>query len=324
MSLVSRSDQAIRAGGPVLDDPRMLNLDLVMAGERMSGQLAGSPSEWTRVADADTDRIKRTASPDYVSMLDAFSPEVIYAGSVNVSPTDTQTVLLHFTGPANGNGSVEATLEDPNHPAWQFRLAGIVIGNRYREANWPLRLVQVRDSEPPGISPTALVLQFRALALRMESGLLMGEFRGRTFRFESLPPDETGRRRTLAAGRQRALGAALHAGAVFDGTAADPAKTQRSSLRLRVVSFDDSKNALEARLESAFSPALFRILEGKVYRDAGVIRFPFDMRPNTYGIARTAVEPWFKGGGDVLILSVNNGSLSGQDGYTWTFEFRVP
>lgn len=323
LSLVSRSDKAIGYGGPILDDPKMINLQLAIEADRLSGQYGTLPLQLTRVPDADTDRVKRSASPDYFAMLEAMVPDAFYLGAVKLSETNTQQILLRFTRAANGSTPAEAVLQDPEREAWQFKLAGPLIGNRHREANWPLRLAEVRDSMPPAIPVKSFVLQFRALALRMENGVLMGDYRNRPFRFERLSSDETARRLRATTAWRQAFSSAIRPGGVIDGTAVDPTKAIRSQLRLRILTVDSAKAAIEARLESIQNPALFRTVSGKIFAEAGTLNLAFDVRPNTYGLARTAAEPWFKGGRDALTLAVNAMALTGQDGYTWNFEFPL-
>ncbi len=323
LSLVSRSDQAIRYGGPVLDDPKMVNLQLAIEGDRLSGQYGTNPLELTRVADTDADRVKRSASPDYFAMLEAMVPDAFYLGAVKLSETNTQQILLRFTRAANGATPAEAVLQDPEREAWQFKVAGPLIGNRYREANWPLRLAEVRDTMPPAIPLKSFVLQFRALALRMENGVLMGDYRNRPFRFERLSSDEAARRLRTTATWRAAFTAAIRPGAVLEGATVDPTKAVRTQVRLRVINVDSKKNTVEARLESVQSPTLYRMVAGKIFSDAGVLNLIFDINANTYGIVRNAPEPWFRGGRDILTLAVDGMALTGQDGHNWTFAFPL-
>ncbi len=324
VALTSLSDQVIRSGGPVLDNPQMIHLLLAVKGERLIGSLAGTASEWSRVPDEETEHVKRAASPDYFAMLDALQPAAIYSGVVKTSATGSEQILLRFGGVPDAGSPVQAVLEDPSHPAWQFQLAGPLIGNRYREAHWPLRLTQIRDSVPPGIPPKAFLPRLSSLALHMENDTLMGDYRGQTFRFEPLSLEETTRRRQMGAMRQQVLQSLLRAGVVASGDAVDAARSQRSQLRLLLLKVESGANTLEARLESAAAPTLYRQLAGKIYPEAGVISLVFDIRPNTYGVARTAIEPWFKGGRDTLTLAVDGSSLAGQDSHGWTFAFRSP
>jgi len=323
LSLVSRSDQMTRNGGPVLDDPKMVNLELVIDSDRVSGQLGASAIQFTRVPDADTERVKRAASPDYFAMLGAMVPDAYYSGSVKLSEASTQQILLRVMRAADATKSIEVVLQDPEREAWQLKLTGPLIGNRHREANWPLRLAEVRDATPPGIPAKSLAPQFRALPLRMENGALIGSYRNQTFRLEPLSSGEAARRLRATASWRQAFNSAIRPGGVIDGTAVDPTKALRSSLRLRVLSMDSAKGTIETRLESIQSPTLFRNVSGKVFADAGTLSLAFDMRANTYGIARTATEPWFKGGRDSLTLAVDGLALTGQDGHNWSFEFKL-
>ena len=69
-----------------------------------------------------------------------------------------------------------------------------MVGNRYRETTWPLRLAVVRTAIPPGIPLKSSVVQFPALALRVENGKLIGDFRNRPFSFDLLSREEAARR----------------------------------------------------------------------------------------------------------------------------------
>jgi len=161
------------------------------------------------------------------------------------------------------------------------------------------------------------------LALRIEDGVLIGDDRGMPFRFEPLSATETSRRQQTTAAWRDALTTILRNGAVLEGSATDSTKTTRSAVRLRVTNVDTAKSTVEFRLESASAPNLFRMVSGRYYPEAGVLNLVRDVRPNTYGIVRTAQEPWFRGGRDTLNLAIENFVLAGQDGHVWSFEFPV-
>jgi hypothetical protein len=53
------------------------------------------------------------------------------------------------------------------------------------------------------------------------------------------------------------------------------------------------------------------------------LNLAFDVRPGEYAIDRRAPEPFFKGGRDNIVLTLEGTTLTGQDGHTWRFEFNV-
>jgi hypothetical protein len=323
MSLASRSDQAIPYAGPVSGDAKLIKIELAVQSDHLSGELDGHACQFARVADGDEDRTKRGASPDFFAMRDATVPGTFYSGSFKLTEANTQTILLRFTRADKDGALTEAVLQDPTHDAWQCKLTGPLIGNTYRERTWPLRLTVVRNSIPPGISAQAFVLQFPVLALRMENGTLLGDYRGRPFPFEPIAQDEAARRLKAATTRRNVFDAGLRPNAVLQGTALNPAGALTSPLVLRVLTRDEAESSLTARLESGRAPGLYRNLNGKVFADAGVLSLSFDTRPNTYSLEPRAPEPFFRGGGDNLVLSHDGMVLTGQDGYNWKFEFRL-
>ncbi len=323
LSLASRTDQAIGYGGPVLGDPRLLKLELVFDTDRLSGDLAGSACQFARVPDGGEDDFRRKASPDYFALRDVVTPGLIYQGSVNIAPGTTQQIILGFTASQNGSTLISAVLQDPDREAWQYRCTGPLVGNHNRDGNWPLRLTVDRSSIPPGIPAKSPVLQFPTLALRIENGTLIGDFRNMPFPFTPLSREDTARRIQATAAWQRAFQNRIQPGGSLAGTTANPDGSAKNAVVLKVTAFDAATHAIVARLESGRDPAVFRNLTGKGFPDAGTVNFDFDVRPNQYKVDPRAPEPFFRSGRDNLILAVDGLELTGHEGQNWNFAFHL-
>jgi len=323
LSLASGTDQMVRNGGPVLGEPRLVKLELGIEAEKLTGELDTIACQLTRVADGDAERFKREASPDYFGLMDAIAPGTIYQGKVPVAGGAGDKIYLQFTRVEKNGATVEALVQDPDHEAWQFKVSGALIGNRYREAQWPIRLAVVRPALSPGISAKALIMQFGAVALRIENSRLISDYRGQPFHFEPVPREEALQRLQGAALRRKTLAALTQPGAALAGETVNPQKDVRTPVRLRVINANATDGSITLRLESGQLPGVFRNLVGKVFEDAGALNLSFDVRPGEYNVDRRAVEPFFKGGRDTIVLALEGGRLSGQDGHLWSFEFKT-
>ena len=316
LSLVlgTRSDQALRGAGPILDLVDTWNIAFQVDAD---GNLLGTSNDYeyrfVRVPAAQVAGVKAELTATQVAALAASAAGVVYQG-VAVARRDqaSESVLLRFTRQENDGALLAASLESAEHPSWHRTLRGTVATNRYRNGDQPIRL-RLSRGDNTRRAPDRSVFGWGgdlALALRVDDAQLTGEDEVFTYRFTRLSVEQVQQLAADRASREQKFFNLVRAGAVYDGTVRDGTGFI-SRVRLRFIAIDQGEGSLTAAIDSREQNGVFHEWKGAFdaaegilalgssgrghFNPNGNLRVPFLSRHGSFRLNLTLDETGFTG-----------------------------
>jgi hypothetical protein len=293
ISLRTLSNQAIRDGGPILDNNDTWTVNLVLdANGTLEGNTDGYLYHFTRVADAEAEAVKNEAQQQMRSLLDTIAPGSAFIGAV-VSKRDnsSEQVLLRINRVENNGVLLAASLESIDRSNWKRALAGTIIGNRYRSENHPVRLKRSGDDAvkraPDG---SVFSVPYDAqLMFSLDGETLRGDDGNYRYELKHASASDLAELQAKHAARTGRFSAAVRTGATYDGTARN-SDGFVGRVRLRFTAVDLAHDTVALVVESRDQVGIHTDLKGAPvpeegllslrtgagsYNSSGVLRVPF-------------------------------------------------
>ncbi len=264
LNLSSPPDQAVRGGGPYLENTQAWSFALRMdrsgtLQETNRGyQYVFQPLNPEQAASA-----RASLGAEFDAAAAASRPGALYRGTaVAREGGASEPLLLRFAGPPGDGGLVKGQLESTTR-SWRRPFAGSILGNARRSEGEPLRLhsaaadaVEEAGADSALGNPADLDLR-----LGVENGALAGEDAQYTYRFS---PEEAGDLDALNASRAALaarLRGAVREGIAFDGTARDD-QGSNTPVRLEIGRVDRRKGTFAASIHSLAVANVYQAFAG--------------------------------------------------------------
>lgn len=325
LNLTSSPEQAVRNGGPFLENTQVWTLALRADPTGGLSERNGTVQyQFQPIGPDQASALRLRLEAEFRSSVAATQPDQLYVGTASSRESGaSEPVLLRFTGRPNGGGSIEARLESTTR-SWKRPLRGFVLTNARRSGGRPIVLrtasgEAVEDAPPTSVLGTQEDLELR---LGLDSGSLAGE--DERFSYQLAVAGAPERRRMAAEGEERArrfLGA-FRSGITFDGILHEEQGFVTGG-RLEIVRIDRRTGSVSARIRSVSEPGVFRELLGTCDPAGGSVMLDTTGR----GVLDTGDDfnlPLFKSAASAAVhLDLTGSSITGgiEGDPSWVFEF---
>jgi hypothetical protein len=325
LNLTSPPDQAVRNGGPFLENTQVWTLALgVDPRGGLSQKDAFFEYRFQSMSPDQASALKARLEAEYVGAMAATRPDLLYEGVATSRDSGaTEPVLLRFTGRPTGGGSVDARLESPTR-SWRRPLRGAIASNARRSGGRPVVLrtgaaEAVEDAPPDSVMGARQDLELR---LGLESGSLVGGDEKYTYRFDIAGASDLSRMRIEAAERAHRFLGVFRNGIVYDGILREE-QGFVAGARLEIMRIDRRTGAIAARMHSVSQPNVFREFLGTCDPAGDSVMLGATGR----GVLNTGDDfdaPFFKSAASSSVhLELAGTSITGgiEGDTSWIFEF---
>jgi hypothetical protein len=264
IDLVSTPSQAVRGGGPILEDAQTWSLALRWDPvQGFSGEGRHHSFKFQRLSDHQASEAKLILSKEYGSAVDATAPNSLFVGTATSRSTGaSEPILLRFISRADRGSALEARLESTTH-SWQRSLNGMIVANARRSGGEPIRL-RTDSGGAVQDAPAESVLGWRdglEIRLGVDRGSLLGEDEQFTYRLAVAGDADLHRLEDERLERIASLEGIFRPGIAFDGTLREE-QGFTAHVRLEVDSIDRRTGTVTARVGSRSRLNVFREFSG--------------------------------------------------------------
>ncbi len=261
LTLSSAASQAVRNGGPVLENtqnwPLTLNMD---AAGRLTGQNRYFQYQFQPVPPGQVAPLRTRLEAEFQQAIAATEPGSLFQGAVaSIASGAAEPVLLRFTSRSDDGKSFEATVESTTR-SWKRAFHGRIIDNARRSRGEPLRLSSGAYDAVVD-APIASVLgdpEDLEIGLNPAGGMLSGEDAHYTYRLARAEETDMHRLQASRAQRARHFMGVLRDGISYDGTLRED-QGFITHARLSIDHVDRETGAVTASITS--------LARSKVYRE---------------------------------------------------------
>jgi hypothetical protein len=265
LSLSSPTDQAVRNGGPFLENTQAWAFALRM--DPITGILSEENRFYRyRFQFVDSGRaaaLKAGLAEEFDGAFSAAAPGALYRGSaVSKASGSSEAVLLRFAGRSGDGESIQAAIESTTR-MWKRPLHGAIIGTSRRSGGRPVRL-RSGSNEAVAEAPSDSVLGYAGdleMRLGFERGSLYGDDEKFTYRLEAVRGGDFDTLDAARAARAARLGSVLRDGVAYDGIIRDD-QGSVTQVRLEIARVDRHTGAVSASIHSLVMLNVYQDLLG--------------------------------------------------------------
>jgi hypothetical protein len=264
LSLTSRPGQAVRGGGPFLEDAQTWSFALRWDPARgLFGESRRYNLQFRAMSPQQASEVKERLSREFAGALEATRPGLLLIGTATSRASDkSEPILLRFVSRRDDGSSLDARIESPED-SWGRPLHGEIATNAKRSGGAPILLQAasndaVRDAPAESVfgCPDDLVLRLAA-----NGRSLAGEDEKFTYRLAVASDADFRRMEAARLERMARLVNVFRPGIAYDGVLREE-QGFRSRARLEVDSLDPRTGAISARIVSLSRPNVFRVFSG--------------------------------------------------------------
>jgi hypothetical protein len=327
LALVSHPNQAVRGGGPILEDAQTWSLALRwnppggLSGESRHYEFTFQPLGAPEAAEA----VSRLRG-EYDGAVEATAPGALYVGSAtSVASGASEPVLLRFIGREGRGAALIARMESANQ-AWKRGLRGSILANSRRSGGEPILLLADGAGAAQDAPADSALGWHDDLEIRLSAdrGSLAGRDGHFTYRLAVAKDADLHRLETDRAERLARLAALFRPGVAFDGTFREE-QGFTTHARLEVDSVDRETGAVSAHIGSRSLLNVRREFQG-VFDPSGSALVLEATARGSFHADEDFDVPFLKTGAPATLrLSPSGNSIAGkiEGDPTWTIDFPV-
>ena len=327
LSLTSRPNQAVRGGGPFLEDAQTWSFALRWDPERgLFGESRRYTLQFRAMSPQQASEVKDRLNREFAGALGATKPGLLLIGTATSGASGkSEAILLRFVSQGEGGSSLDARIESPEH-SWVRPLHGAIATNSKRSGGEPI-VLQAASNDAVGDAPPESVFGCRddlELRLAANGPSLAGEDAKFTYRLAAASDADLRRLQAERRERMAQLVNIFRPGIAFDGVLREE-QGFRSQARLEIDSLDRETGALSARIVSLSRPNVLRALSGALDPSGSAVSLNAAAR-EAFAPDGSFDAPFLKTAAAAsLRMVLTGGSITGRiEGDTaWTMEFPV-
>jgi hypothetical protein len=264
LNLASLPDQAIRSGGPFLENAQTWKFALSV--DRQGGLSERNQFFQYQFQAMDPDQalaLRARLGEEFDGAFAATKPGLLYHGTASsVASGASEPILLRFTGRSEAGASLEAAVESTARP-WKRALHGSITANSRRSGGAPIRLrtrssEAIEDAPPDTVLGTADDLDLR---FRVQDGSLVGNDGRFTYRLSIAEASDIHRLEADRAERARRFKEVFKDGIVYDGTVHED-QGFVTHARLEIARIDWESGSIAASVHSLVQLGIYRDFVG--------------------------------------------------------------
>ncbi len=264
LNLSSAASQAVRNGGPVLENTQNWSLSLNMdSAGRLTGQNRYFQYQFQPVPPAQMVALRTRLETEFQQAVAATEPGSLFEGTAaSVATGAAEPILLRFSSRSDDGKSFEATLESTTR-SWKRALHGRIIDNARRSRGEPLRLSSGANDAVVD-APVASVLgdpEDMEIGLNPSAVSLTGEDSHFTYRLVRAEETDLSRLQAGRAQRARHFMGVLRDGISYDGTLRED-QGFITHARLEIEHIDRETGAVTASIHSLARSRVYRGFTG--------------------------------------------------------------
>jgi hypothetical protein len=141
LTLVSHPNQAVRGGGPILEDAQTWSLALRWNPlQGLSGESRHYDFQFQLISDQEASEARASLAREYESAMGATGPGTLFIGSATARASGaSEAILLRFMTREGRGATLGARIESTTQ-TWQRSLSGTIVANSRRSGGDPIRL----------------------------------------------------------------------------------------------------------------------------------------------------------------------------------------
>ena len=327
LTLVSHPNQAVRGGGPILEDAQTWSLALRWNPLKgLSGESRHYEFQFQLISGQEASEARASLAREYESAMGATGPGALFIGSATArSSGASEAILLRFMTREDRGATLGARIESTTQ-TWQRNLSGMIVANSRRSGGDPIRL-EAASAGAVQVAPPESVFGWRdnlQIRLGADRGSLVGEDEHFIYKLSIATDADLHRLEAERLERLSHLAAIFRPGIAFDGTFHEE-QGFTTVARLDVESVDRKTGVVLAQIDSRGRLGVHREFKGN-----------FD--PSGSALVLTATErgsfrpdedfdvPFLKAGVPATVrLSPEGNSLVGkiEGDPSWKIEFPL-
>jgi hypothetical protein len=264
LTLVSHPNQAVRGGGPVLEDAQAWSLALRWnPAQGLSGESRHYDFQFQFISDQEASEARASLAREYDSAVDATAPGTLLIGSATARASGaSEPILLRFMT-REGRGTTLGARIESTTQTWQRSLGGTILANSRRSGGDPIRLEADANSAVQ-VAPPESVFGWRdGLQIRFgaDQGSLLGEDEHFTYKLAVATGADLHRLEAERQERLAHLAAIFRPGIALDGTFHEE-QGFTTVARIEVEGVDRQTGVVSAQIDSRGRLGVHREFKG--------------------------------------------------------------
>jgi hypothetical protein len=264
LTLVSHPNQAVRGGGPIIEDAQTWSLALRWNPvQGLSGESRHYDFQFQPISDREASEAKVSLAREYESAVGATGLGTLFIGSATARASGASELILLRFMTREGRGTTLGARIESTTQTWQRSLSGTIIANSKRSGGDPIRL-EADASSAVQVAPPESVFGWRdnlQIRLGADPGSLLGEDEHFTYKLAVATDADLHRLEAERLERLAHLAAIFRPGIAFDGTYHEE-QGFTTVARLEVESVDRKTGAVSAEIDSRGRLGVHREFKG--------------------------------------------------------------